>query len=314
MPELFNHLKVKSKKWTDKQVIMNLIVDIIDDNTEFIDKQTSICQLMKNNKIDMTWMNLCVWSSSVCQKMKRLLIRMSKKRILKRAAQINVSVSVNVIESETAVNLINEHTQFLTNLIEYDKAFWIPCSVRLKNSTEHVLECLKMQTDQDSDMNMISDTLAKQLSIKLHSLSIIDFADMIMKTADERESFLCNWVYLKMRVQDIWRKICCFVISEQSTVLQLKHLSLLLDISWLYEINVTISIRESAIEMKDSAADKTVCQIMSSELVFCRDHNLIMYFKALLLICNNSSESDEKSISSSEKLINIEKRDNEKNF
>ena len=128
---------------------------------------------------------------------------MSKKRILKRAAQINVSVSVNVIESETAVNSVNEHTQFLINLIEYNKAFQILCSVRLKNSTEHVLKHSKMQTDQDSDMNMISDTLAKQLSIKLHSLSIIDFTDMIMKTADERESLLCDWIYLKIEVQDI---------------------------------------------------------------------------------------------------------------
>ena len=147
MSESFNYLKTKNKKWTDKQVIMNFIVNIINNNTEFINKQTSICQLMKNNKIDMTWMNLCVWSSSVCQKMKRLLIRMSKKRILKRAAQINVSVSVNVIESETAVNSVNEHTQFLINLIEYDKTFQIFCSVRLKNSTEHVLKYLKIQTD-----------------------------------------------------------------------------------------------------------------------------------------------------------------------
>ena len=161
---------------------------------------------------------------------------------------------------------------------------------------------------------MISDTLAKQLSIKLHSLSIIDFAGMIMKTADERESFLCDWIYLKMRVQDIWRKIHCFVISEQNTVLQSEHLNLLLDISWLYKINATISIRESAIEMRDSVTDETVCQIVSSELVFCRDHNLIMYLKALLLICNDLSESDEKSISSSEKLTDIEKKDNEKSF
>ena len=66
--------------------------------------------------------------------------------------------------------------------------------------------------------------------------------------------------------------------------------------------------------MRDSAADETVCQIMSSELVFCRDHNLIMYSKALLLICNDLSESDEKSISSSEKLTDIEKRDDKKSF
>ena len=144
MSESFNYLKTKNKKWTDKQVIMNFIVNIINNNTEFINKQTSICQLMKNNKIDMTWMNLCVWSSSVCQKMKRLLMRMSKKRVLKRAAQINISVSVNVVESEAAVNSVNEHTQFLINLIEYNKTFQILCSVRLKNSTEHILKHLKM--------------------------------------------------------------------------------------------------------------------------------------------------------------------------
>ena len=77
---------------------------------------------------------------------------------------------------------------------------------------------------------------------------------------------------------------------------------------------LTISIRESAIEVKDFAADKTVHQIVSSELVFCRDHNLIMYFKALLLICNDLSETDEKSISSSEKLTDVEKKDDKKSF
>ena len=314
VPELSNCLKAKGKKQTDKQVVMNPIVDMINDNTGFIDKQTSIRQLMKNNKVDMTWMNLCAWSPSVCREMKRLLMRMPKKRVLKRAAQVNASVSVNVVESGTAVNSVNGHTQFLTNLIGYDKAFQIPCSVRLKDGTEHVLKCSKMQADQGSDMNMISETLAKQLSIKLHSLSIIDFADMIMKTADGRESLLCDWVYLEMRVQGIWRKICCFVTPEQSTVLQSEHLSLLLDISWLYEVNATISIRGSAIEVGDPITDETVRQIVGPELVFCRDHNLIMYLKALLLTCNDLSESDEESISSSEKLTDIEKGDDEKNF
>ena len=76
---------------------------------------------------------------------------------------------------------------------------------------------------------------------------------------------------------------------EQSTVLQSEHLSLLLDISWLYEVNITISIRESAIEVRDSAA-------------------------ALLLTCNDLSETDEKSISSSEKLTDVEKKDDKKSF
>ena len=66
--------------------------------------------------------------------------------------------------------------------------------------------------------------------------------------------------------------------------------------------------------MRDPAADETVCQIVNSELVFCRDHNLIMYLKAFLLACNDLSESDEESISSSEKLTDIEKGDDEKNF
>ena len=66
--------------------------------------------------------------------------------------------------------------------------------------------------------------------------------------------------------------------------------------------------------MRDSAVSETVHQIMSSELVFCRDHNLIIYLKALLLICNDLSESDEKSISNSEKLTDVKKEDDEKSF
>ena len=72
--------KKRGQKRAGKQVVMNPLVGMINDRTGFIDQQTLIRQLLKSHKVDLSWMDLCALSPTVCQEMKRLLTRMSKKR------------------------------------------------------------------------------------------------------------------------------------------------------------------------------------------------------------------------------------------
>lgn len=113
-----------------------------------------------------------------------------------------------------------------------------------------------------------------------------------MRTADHKDTRLHHWVSLDVGVQDIWSQIRCFVspaVTNPSNTLRtpessesLEPLSLLLGIPWLYSVNAQLSIRHSKIEVGDPEIGEAVCAVIGPELVYCHDHNLLMYPKGIL--------------------------------
>ena len=322
--------KRKGRKTAGKQAVIAPLVNIINEKTGYIDQQTSIRNLLKSQKIDLTWMDFCAWSPTVCRKIKRLLTRMSNRKKKKKSTAIPVPVpntfdftmpqTQTQAESVSTIE-VNGNTRFLSTLIGYNKAFRIPCSVRLtdnSNTTKEIsLNKSQVQADQGSDINVMSTALAKQLRLELHPLSSIGFAGMTMRTADNRETMLYHWVYLDIGVAGIWRKIRCFVAPEQSSMNpSSEHLSLLLGIPWLYGVNATLSIRGSKIKVEDPNVGEKVRDIIGPELIFCRNHNLLMYPKAILAPKHddnsNSNNGDEDLDSDSSIDLNTIQHDSPK--
>ncbi|SLM37975.1 Ribonuclease H-like domain [Lasallia pustulata] len=100
--------KKKGQKRTGKAATIAPLVGLIDEDTGFVDKPTSVRQLLKSQKIDMTWMDFCVWSPTVCRELKRLLTRMSnrKKKVLGRSqVQADQGSDMNVISTAMARQL-----------------------------------------------------------------------------------------------------------------------------------------------------------------------------------------------------------------
>lgn len=60
------------------------------------------------------------------------------------------------------------------------------------------------------------------------------------------------------------------------------YLSLILDISWLWSVNAIITMRDSKILIKDSLQEEKIREVIDLKLVFCKKHNLLMYFKSVL--------------------------------
>ena len=54
-------------------------------------------------------------------------------------------------------------------------------------------------------------------------------------------------------------------------------ISLLLDISWLYSVNATISIREFKIEIKNPKMGEKVRAVQGPLLTFSSDHEILMH-------------------------------------
>jgi hypothetical protein len=83
-----------------------------------------------------------------------------------------------------------KHTQFLSTMIEMNKAFRILCSV-IKSSDETVaLNKQYTQTNQKFDMNVIFMNLARRLDLQLRDLAEMRFRELFIRTADNHDTIL----------------------------------------------------------------------------------------------------------------------------
>lgn len=83
----FERPKRKGKKRVGKRVEPQPLVGMFNDTLGRYDSPVSIRQVLQNNKVDMTWMDLVAWSPAVCKELKRLCTRVAKKRMPKVSSQ-----------------------------------------------------------------------------------------------------------------------------------------------------------------------------------------------------------------------------------
>ncbi len=200
----------------------------------------------------------------------------------------SVSFSANSIEEIFNVSIESnddKHTQFLNMMIDMNKIFRISCFVIKSNDETVALNKQYTQTDQRSNMNVVFMNLTRRLELQLRDLVEMNFRELFMKTADNHDIIFYHWVWIRMFVADILRDIRCFVVSKITQIIaveQIEHLSLILRLSWLYFVNAFISIRKFKIIIDDVNIDEIVREMIDFELVFCKNHNLLMYSKFVM--------------------------------
>jgi hypothetical protein len=208
------------------------------------------------------------------------------------SAFTNANSSVEEILSISTDSKNDKHIQFLNTIIEMNKVFRISCFV-IKSSDEIIaLNKQYTQTNQKSDMNVISMNWARRLDLQLRDLAEMKFRELFMKTADNHDTILYHWVWVRVFVAEILRDIRCFVVSKIMQIIvvdQIEHLSLILRLSWLYSVDAFISIRKFKITIDDVTIDETMRKVVSFELVFCKNHNLLMYSKFVMTSSEKNS-------------------------
>lgn len=153
------------------------------------------------------------------------------------------------------------------------------------------------QADQGSDLVVASRSFARQTGLKLRSLSRIGFGGMSIRTADQRRISLEHYITLCVGAQDIWRTVTCFVLPEEGPgTLGKAQLQLLLGLPWLYAVNARIDVRDCSIEIGDPDVGEKPTRVQGTELVFCKDHNVLLYpQRALRQQQLEGSEAEEES-------------------
>ncbi len=202
-----------------------------------------------------------------------------------------VSSSFNVDALATEAE---KHTIFLSSLVGIEKAFRVPVTVKKPSGAEVKIEKSRSQADQGSDMNVISIGMVSMLGLTKYLLADIGFKGLSMRTADHRDTVLQHWVWLHLGVEGIWRNIRCFVAPEVVSVTEsgrTEYLGLILGIPWLYSVDASISIRLSTIFIGDRTIGEEVRAVVGPEMVFCKDHNLLMYPKSAMATARDSQKA-----------------------
>jgi len=75
-----DRIKKKGQKRVEKRTEPQPLVEMFNDIIERYDFLISIKEMLQRNKVDISWMNLIIWSSAVCRKLKRLCTHIVKKK------------------------------------------------------------------------------------------------------------------------------------------------------------------------------------------------------------------------------------------
>ena len=223
-----------------------------------------------------------------------------------RAGSSATEAQVNAIEAQP-----DGHTKFLSTMVGAEKAFRIPGTVRA-GRVETKLDKREIQADQGSDMNVMSPPMVRKLKLTPRPLSDIGFKGLTMQTADHHESLLESYVGFDLCVEGIWRAIRCFVSPTVRGITEEPRL--LLGLPWLYSVNAIISVRQSSIQIGDPSIGERVRYVTGPELVYHKDHSMLMYPKAIIradeaFINSLDSDSDESSDESEDDLSDIDDAD-----
>ena len=114
--------------------------------------------------------------------MNSFTMKSSAQKILK--ASLKKKVSSTETESKS-----DDRVKFLRELTKLEKAFRLFATIILE-TIRIMLEKAYTQADQSSEMNVISLDMIRKLGLARHSLTNIELADLIMKTADHKKTRL----------------------------------------------------------------------------------------------------------------------------
>ena len=206
------------------------------------------------------------------------------------------------------------HTRFLGTLMGMEKAYEIPGSIITKGDQTDLPKKVN-QADQGSEMNVITPGLVRRLILDVMPLSQLRFQGMTMMTADHKETSLTSFVCFDFISEGISRAVRCFVGPETYDKWGniVDTFRLILGIPWLYSVNAVISIKNSSIQIGDSALGEVPRFIQGPEMCFHSDHNLLMYPRSIFpserfkeVVEDDSSSDEEESESSGDNLSDVD--------
>ncbi|KAI1007128.1 hypothetical protein K3495_g1091 [Podosphaera aphanis] len=240
-------------------------------------------ELLSQVKVPLSILEIAQISPEAALNWKRLMTWKNSRK------KKNAGMEGNSVEVED--NLLEELYFFLRSRAEVNKStpqvnpladrpFRIPVLVnayKLGKLFQVKLKAGTTQADQGSDINIISDMLAKDIRIK--PINIGPQKVLTMGTANRGTTQLHQYAEIKICVEDIWRTIQVFV--RPPTVDD--RPSLILGLPWLYDVNADIKIIKFQLKIWNRSKGEERKTIQTSDFKLAAHHKL-----SLILLTSKS--------------------------
>jgi hypothetical protein len=111
----------------------------------------------------------------------------------------NSAFNVSLFANSFAEKILNvsvdsknddKHIQFLSTMIDMNKAFRIFCSMIKSNDEIVALNKQYTQANQEFDINVVSMNLTRRFELQLRDLTEIEFEELFMRIADNHDIIL----------------------------------------------------------------------------------------------------------------------------
>jgi hypothetical protein len=294
-----NRPTVKGKKRVGKVQTLNPLVGYLDDSTGNMDKPISIRQLLKTQKLDLTWLDFLQYSPKACSETRRLLTRMSSKKRRKSLKATPATAQVSEIVGKPALSK-NDNTQILSQMTGEERAYRVPVTIRypkVGGKTQEIsLARARTHADPGSDMNCLSETVADEWGLKKQELGTHGLEGLSMGTANYGDTPLQYFVELDVGVAGLWRTIQVVLVPQSSKgILSSDQHALLLGLPWLFDVDAKLGIRQASLIIGDSKKKENPIEVTGVEQTFSGGHKIILYPKRLAKIPGSDSDSSEES-------------------
>jgi hypothetical protein len=138
--------------------------------------------------------------------------------MIQSKTQFQSSVIQFMINAENVLNVKTKksNTKFLRSLKNMKRAFRIKCTIIRSIEKSVKLRKITVQIDQESNMNIMIESLKNQLDLFKNKLTNIKFHELFMKTANHRNTYLKFWIECSIIVKKIMKMMKCLISSSIS--------------------------------------------------------------------------------------------------
>ncbi|KAI1433489.1 hypothetical protein GGR50DRAFT_696016 [Xylaria sp. CBS 124048] len=183
----------------------------------------------------------------------------------KRHAKSN-SATMDVAANSAATEYTTTRAWRVTPVIKYRSAGKTLTRTLPENSA---------QTDQGSDINIISDGAVQTLNLQRRQLSTIGVDKLFVKTSTGDSARVTEFVVMDLGVLSIWRGVWAIVRPKSLTGAH-EGINLLLGLPWLWDVAAFIDIRSSSLWIGDRDEGEARVQIRGPLMVRSANHRICL--------------------------------------
>ncbi|KAI1434559.1 hypothetical protein GGR50DRAFT_704157 [Xylaria sp. CBS 124048] len=154
------------------------------------------------------------------------------------------------------------------------------------------------QTDQGSDINIISDSAVQTLNLQRRKLTTIGVDKLFVKTSTGDSARVTEFVVLDLGVLSIWRGVWAIVRPKSLTGAH-EGINILLGLPWLWDVAAFLDIRSTSLWIGDRDEGEPRVQIRGPLMVRSANHRICLESDGPVISLNPGAVVEELSVTSS---------------